>query len=476
MDKREYREFFTGIEPSREEKDEVWERIEQKIQGDPGVRKGMYKKQKTARLLMRTAAVLLVATGVLFMVNGISGGRLAEAISGFWEPDEGSETVVREMTDYHLTLDSVYAPQILEYTSERMIFGGTFGLVVYDRQRKCVSGTIDLQSIECNYFNADTWQTHFMVEGDSLIIFNEKDGRPSGNSYRYDLVGCKESVQAALKPSAEQKADESLQKQWKAYDKKWYEDTFRWYPDAAVLFREKMFSENSFVYVEDGMTYDVCMVLQEEGTDSRNYSVFVYKMNKKDHSLEKEKLNLKTTSTDTGKQKLPEYRYTGDSAVEKALAECFKNNLSVYEGYYRKNKKLHKASLGDCDVAIPVIKIKGMKKKENGVKVIGRITWRGFILSGKTLYESDSQGDGIAVAWLEKKKDGYTVRKVVHPRGGSYYARDLKKMYGTGYEKALADQTGGTEKIVSALSGYVSENHLDIRYYKAFGWDPEVIG
>ena len=95
-----------------------------------------------------------------------------EAISGLWQTDESSQKIVTEMTDYHVRLDSVYAPEILECTEKRLIFAGSFGLVIYDRQSERVSATIDLQKIESNHFNADTLQTRFLIQGDELVIYN----------------------------------------------------------------------------------------------------------------------------------------------------------------------------------------------------------------------------------------------------------------------------------------------------------------
>ena len=111
--------------------------------------------------------------GVLFgTINGVSHGGLVEAISGLWQTDESSQKIVTEMTDYHVRLDSVYAPKILECTEKRLIFAGSFGLVIYDRQSERVSATIDLQKIESNHFNADTLQTRFLIQGDELVIYN----------------------------------------------------------------------------------------------------------------------------------------------------------------------------------------------------------------------------------------------------------------------------------------------------------------
>ena len=76
------------------------------------------------------------------------------------------------------------------------------------------------------------------------------------------------------------------------------------------------------------------------------------------------------------------------------------------------------------------------------------------------------------------KKDGgrYQVKKVVCPRDGGLLQKDLVKLYGSD-GKAVSDvlEDSLADEVVKTLRTYVKQNQLDIKYYKAFGWDPEKI-
>ena len=116
-----------------------------------------------------------------------------EALVSFWHVDKESQSILKDMTDYHVMVDTVYAPKLLEYTDQRIIFAGNFGVVVYNRQKQQVAATINLAKIHSNYFNAETLSTQFIVDGNKLYVYNCKKGKTYGNYYCYDLtVGGKE--------------------------------------------------------------------------------------------------------------------------------------------------------------------------------------------------------------------------------------------------------------------------------------------
>ena len=78
--------------------------------------------------------------------------------------------------------------------------------------------------------------------------------------------------------------------------------------------------------------------------------------------------------------------------------------------------------------------------------------------------------------FFKKDSDGYQVKKVVRPRDGGLLQKDLVKLYGSD-GKAVSDVLGDslTDEVVKTLRTYVKQNQLDIKFYKAFGWDPERI-
>lgn len=126
-------------------------------------------------------------------------------------------------------------------------------------------------------------------------------------------------------------------------------------------------------------------------------------------------------------------------------------------------------------MVIPIVKIAGTNRQKDTVKVIGQFYWYGFSLSGKTLYEAQS-GGGVAVMFLKKDSDGYQVKKVVRPRDGGLLQKDLVKLYGSdGKAVSAAVEDSLADEVVKTLRVYVKQNRLDIKFYKAFGWDPERI-
>ena len=224
MNKQIGKNMFDGMELPEQTKQKVWGNLESII-SNTTVEKRVHKNRVWVRRLGKTAAAFLIM-GVLFgTINGVSHGGLVEAISGLWQTDESSQKIVTEMTDYHVRLDSVYAPEILECTEKRLIFAGSFGLVIYDRQSERVSATIDLQKIESNHFNADTLQTRFLIQGDELVIYNLQNKKVYGKSYHYNISTNGKKETSSLLPDTTQKADAFLEKEWQKQNKDKYADT-----------------------------------------------------------------------------------------------------------------------------------------------------------------------------------------------------------------------------------------------------------
>ena len=166
------KDTFSKLELSENAKEEVWEQIAEKIEHSNGKKSGRIQK-----VLIKTAAVVLAVVLLFAGINKLSAGKLAEAVTGLWRADKNSSEVLRETTDYHVMLDSVYAPELWECTQKRIVFAGTFGVVIYDRTKDQVTGTINLSKTDNNYFNADTLQTKYLLEKDSLWVYHCKNVR-----------------------------------------------------------------------------------------------------------------------------------------------------------------------------------------------------------------------------------------------------------------------------------------------------------
>ena len=268
MNKQIGKNMFDGMELPEQAKQEVWGNLESII-SNTTVEKRVHKNRVWVRRLGKTAAAFLIM-GVLFgTINGVSHGGLVEAISGLWQTDESSQKIVTEMTDYHVRLDSVYAPEILECTEKRLIFAGSFGLVIYDRQSERVAATIDLQKIESNHFNADTLQTRFLIQGDELVIYNLQNKKVYGKSYHYNLSTNGKKETSSLLPDTTQKADAFLEKEWQKQNKDKYADTLNFYAEGTSLYKDKegLLSEKALISKEGNtISSAVWLVLEKDKT------------------------------------------------------------------------------------------------------------------------------------------------------------------------------------------------------------------
>ena len=477
MNKQIEKNMFDGMELPEQTKQEVWGNLESII-SNTTVEKRVHKNRVWVRRLGKTAAAFLIM-GVLFgAINGVSHGGLVEAISGLWQTDESSQKIVTEMTDYHVKLDSVYAPEILECTEKRLIFAGSFGLVIYDRQSERVAATIDLQKIESNHFNADTLQTRFLIRGDELVIYNLQNKKVYGKSYHYNLSTNGKKETSSLLPDVTQKADAFLEKEWQKQNKDKYADTLNFYAEGTSLYKDKegLLSEKAFISKEGNTISSAVWLVLEKDKTKGDYQMYLYQKKGKQGVEKKEKLRIQASAEKEKTTSLKRYEELGGSEIKKAIVETFYDNPSLYEGYvYQGSQQYQKVEFGDCDVVIPIVKITGTNRQNDTIKVIGQFYWYGFSLSGKTLYEAQS-GGGVAVMFLKKDSDGYQVKKVVRPRDGGLLQKDLVKLYGSD-GKAVSDVLGDslTDEVVKTLRTYVKQNQLDIKYYKAFGWDPEKI-
>lgn len=74
MKKDELKQAFGELEPTEELTKEVWTRVEENME--------TVKKRKVSKI-MKAAAVVLIAAGLLGGINGLSGNKLVEALVSF---------------------------------------------------------------------------------------------------------------------------------------------------------------------------------------------------------------------------------------------------------------------------------------------------------------------------------------------------------------------------------------------------------
>lgn len=483
MEDNRWKQAFGGIALSEDDKEELWNQLERRITRHPGRRHAM----RAAAVL---AAVVIAGIGTTLMIDAMTGSRLANAL-GIWKTEKDSQEIVQTVTDYYyIELDSAYAPEVIECSDTRIIFANSFGLVVYDRKREQVAGTIDLQKIQCNYFNADTLQTRFLLMDDQLTVYNLSKKKVSGKYYVFDLNQCKDRGDGiiALETVKTGPASGQLEKKWKVQAKSrisTWEDHSR-----KEELSDKMYSEYSIQW-ETGDHIRYRSYLVAEGTEEieapaeKKHQLMMYHRRLDTNKTTKERLNIQVDRTGKNgvpaEEGLPAYRYQGKDLVRKALSDCFASDLSRYEGKRRNRKgeemqiEPDREDLEKRDLSVPLIDIVDIKKGKKYTKVCGTFRWASYSLSGNTLYEA-GEGGGIGVAYLQKTAEGYKVKKILHPRDGGLLAGDLKEFCG-GNGKLVSEMLECDLRKLSrnVLKEYVKQNDLDIHYVKQFGWDPEKI-
>lgn len=420
-------------------------------------------------------------------------GKIVEAFQKLWKVEKDSQKIVEHTVDYHITLDGEFAPNLIECSEKRIVFASSIGLIIYDREMKRVVGTVDLQEIESNYFDDSLGATRFLLEENMLTIYNRKDSTAegkgyivSGNCYAYDLTECS-SVEngeiKALKPVEIAPATEKLQQRWKETVRKSRKNVFNEYKGMEDIFEGRMHSRYSLHWkASNQKDYSSCLVIAgTEKTDmpTAEYQIMIYHKDLETNEVIKENLELMADMPEASRdEKLPEYEYTGNDLLMKALTDCARDNWKVYCGYNYSLGTSYVPKFREEAVILPVIHIYQIKEGEKNIQVYGLFTYMDVVRHKSMLYDSDGCGSGnrLGCAYLEKTSDGYKVKKIVHPLDGNTL-EDMTALCGG--DKKMAeklvhhDSTKDREKEeIRLLREYVDANQLNIHYYKASAANP----
>ena len=222
--------------------------------------------------------------------------------------------------------------------------------------------------------------------------------------YEYDLSACgqgEEKSVVQLKPEKITKDGRSAEERWQEKVLGIRKDTFQSFEDVDTQFEGRTYSEYSLLCGDEntgGKEY-AALVLGGTGKDGQGgntgYSIWIYRQNVNTKAVEKEKLELKVSfqgdfepldGQTVDMERLPEFEYHGKNQIKKALVDCFKKDLTTYEGtYYESDGEPVSINMGECDVVIPLIRIAAVKEEGKVTKVFGTFRWEGFTLQGKTL-------------------------------------------------------------------------------------------
>ncbi len=424
------------------------------------------KPKRVSKILTRVAAAIMVIF-VAFGIDKITGGHVYAAIKDFLNIDQGRQDIVGNIDDDIDQHYNIYAPNIYHMDGEMLVFGGLRGLIIYDLNNNVVTGTIDTQKIGCVYFDSDTKETHIVKDEDKLVVFNSENDKPYGDYYIYSL----DNLNGGELEPVETGNDTELLND---YYSKWMNvnETYVYTFDMAecnqqlsdVVYSDYTYGEFSFSWMSS--SGENCNSFLVEG--DKVYVLYTY--NNGDGSVTKQDIDLSkimneaTTESTTNSENvvLTEFVYSG-------------NNKAV-EAIYNYLRPEYMKMFGDeSQIYIPAYIIYQEIDAGDEYLVFGNFYIHGYKLTGNIL-ESVSGAEMPGCAHLKKNGDGFEVVNIEYAGDGEYYDLDIKeftKDYPEVYDMYFDYQPERDEEIRKEyLRMYVTDNNLDVEYYKDYGWDP----
>ncbi len=478
------------------------------------------KKHFTATKAAALILSLVVCLGFgTVAADAASNGRVMESIKEFFSFGiSEEETKIAEET---LSLPAeVYASELAAIDDRYLVLANERGLLVYDREHAGIAAALDLQEIECNYFNAHTLITRIFQDGEKLYLFNDHvestdNERFYGKKnvtvsmpdfcYIFDLSSLnKEEVEISNNDlinieQVEQNFDHSAdlvkitdQKEINAIYELWekhrtdFKDTFEEFQEAEFLdenyhkFNETIYSEKSLLWTnKSGKKVLSCITT---GRDS----IYMLYTKHSDGSFTSEPLNLILAESDqqpsddpsqpseagqtdenTEQTLLPEFVYSGDDAIMKTIC-AYMNEIREYDKFCYDP---------DNFVYIPSPLIFGTVEEGEDLLVFCNMWSKTYYQNGNMLV-CDSGGEAPARLKLhpnQKKPGGYEVIEDIRTGDGNMYMEGIKT-FCEGYpgmlKRYFSEEYNYEDVETEMVSMYVRDNHLSIKYRKDPGWDP----
>lgn len=463
------------------------------------MRQGMSWKFRGRKAVAAAVAVFCVIGACLLTgvgVNAATGGAFFKTVKEFC----GISSQQKKTADEGLSLKSeVYAPELVGCSQKYVVFANERALMVYGRKEEKLLAALDLQAMDCNYFNTDSVHTRVLLQDDVIFIFNEKQGKSPDHMYIYDLKKPGNSDDGDTKlsgtvgvmtASTDRTQINTVYKKWEKIEKTSRLDTFSNMADAAFWNSlgdaekydgEKIqYSENCIAWkADDGIWYRSALVV----TDGTGYELYTCPADQTEQiSTEKlfvqnyaEEMQEETgteNEADTGangknakQNELPAFAYMGDDEIIKMVCEYMITNQEEFgDGTDSEN---------DIYVPEPVI-VKTIKDGKD-LLVFGNFWSDTYYANGNTLME-DCGGEYPARLRFSPDKNGnYTVTEVQQAEDGSDYESSIRvfcKGYPVDPREIIDSHDAYTAVRKEMLQSYVKANDLVFTYYKDFGWDP----
>lgn len=439
------------IGPDEKQTDEIWRGVQERAQHKT-------KKFPTFRVAAAGMCVLALCVVTGAGVNAATDGAFFDSVRAFVGMSEQQKKVADEGITTGRRDSNVYADPLVACSDAYIIFANERGLMIYGREEKAMLAALDLQALDCNYFNADTVVTHVMMQDQLLYIFNEYKDKDTKDAYTYDLALVGQEQALSHVDDANEIA--KIQKCWKAYAKEHCKDTFDTVSAAQGEWsesRDLRYSEECITWTDDrDVEWNSSLLTYDDGT----YKLYTYAVDDPTE-IKTEVLNLNVSEDATQQEGLPAFTYTGEDTILKTICD---DMCSTDQGYDTEDA-----------VYIPAPVIYATVTRGDEITVFANLWSFVYKQNGNTL---DCEAGGEQPSRLKLKADGnggYTIEEHLTAGDGEDYAKDIRsfcKGYQVSAEKFM--QSGQDyEKIRRELvKMYVDNNGLDIRYIKDYGWDP----
>lgn len=454
---------FSQMQLNDEKKQQLWENIQQQENGSLAGKKRWFSAKTLIRHVAAACLAVAILVGTGAIVDAATGGKIVSTITQILK-GQSSQDIVDQAGQINRQHFDVFAPDIFYMDEQYVLFANLRGVILYDWKAQKTVGTVDLQAIDCIYFDEDTKRTNIYYDGEKLYIFNVNKEIISGTVVESSVYEYTYTDEDGLTFSHEILSDNEKDKIYKSCKKN------QKYTYAAARFANKRNVKAIF----DGDDFDSKYsdrALKWTDAAGREQISFLYvkkdeyKVYTYDVAADKfviQPINLEYS--ETTEEKNPEFVYSGDDQLMAAVVS------------YEKEQVASEGEVESGTVWVPAVYELKRVKMKNGYlifAVYGDYTYRqvGTILQ----CESGSQ---IPSRFHIKKTDGaYRVVSVDQPRGGSYYEDviwEMTKDYPGLRAKFL--YTENQEKGIAAarkkfLKMYVKDNNLSVAYYKDFGWD-----
>lgn len=352
----------------------------------------------------------------------------------------------------------------LSYCSDDLaVFSDSVGSVVYDRNKRNIVASVDLDKIGCDHFNSEGdeekpgLETQVKVSKDKkwMIVYNKSQGKVSGKIYAYSLEDSNIKRLSKIEPTKEIEEKDDLYKKIIKDNKNRIKDSSSLSGKIGDQIRAMDVSASPHLYEwkdAKGNKNQSVLVVDKDGL-----KLYTLSGKEKQSKVQSEQIDLHTQATTKIDTKLPEYNYTGDDKRVKAVFE--------------ETKKTYEDNKEENIVIIPMIDVYKIVDTKNGAKIYANFWCETYYRYGRLL-KNYSAGSYPGVMYLKKINDGYKVTKTKYAEDGALLEESIYKLC-KGHPIVAAKMLKGSiseKQRKRTLKKYIRQNNLKIKAYKEYGW------